>query len=258
MRVRFLLLPLAGILSLFAGAGSAADASLSAADASLSRQAREPAPLRTRPLRVCLYDPYRLLEGEMRKWIQGETTAAFARSGVGIRFVRAGGPEVIPATIYPELPEHWGTPAATIGVAIGAEGKRRSVFLSRGAAERAIGWRRSGDSRSAPSRAKTAAGVRQLGIALGRVLAHELTHSIAPDCPHTRTGLMAARLSRRTLTAPEAAFDELAARHLRGTAFARTPSVSAARGLLAGTNSGEPHPGQASARPPNGEPRGAR
>ena len=56
---------------------------------------------------------------------------------------------------------------------------------------------------------------RRLGVALGRVLAHELVHTVAPECPHTRNGLMAERLSRRMLTAPGVGFDALATRHLR-------------------------------------------
>ena len=171
------------------------------------------------PLRVRLYDPYRLISKEVRQYLEDEVVSAFARSGVGIRFANAGGSGVIPATLYPELPERWGVPPEAMGVAIGTDAERRSVFLSLGAAERALGWRRPRGPR-AGTRQKRRPGLeppraRRLGIALGRVLAHELTHSIAPSCPHTRSGLMAAQLSRKMLTAPGIAFDGLAARHLR-------------------------------------------
>lgn len=190
-----------------------------------------PAIFRAEPLRVRFHDPYRLISEEVREQLQQEVTAAFERSGVGIRFVGAGGPGVIPATLYPEIPEHWRVPSEAIGVAIGADEERRSVFLSLGAAERALGRRR--HRRVNPSRGNRgrraslpAPQARRLGIALGRVLAHELTHSIAPDCPHTPTGLMAARLSRRMLTAPGVTFDELATRHLRQGAADLTRSRS--------------------------------
>jgi len=36
----------------------------------------------------------------------------------------------------------------------------------------------------------------EVGRALGRVVAHEIVHVVAPDLPHSRDGLMAGRLSR--------------------------------------------------------------
>jgi hypothetical protein len=42
--------------------------------------------------------------------------------------------------------------------------------------------------------------VRALGVALGRVVAHELVHALAPSVPHG-TGLMSERLTFRQLTA---------------------------------------------------------
>jgi hypothetical protein len=44
------------------------------------------------------------------------------------------------------------------------------------------------------------ASVRALGIALGRVVAHELVHALAPSVPHG-AGLMSEKLTRRQLTA---------------------------------------------------------
>lgn len=51
-----------------------------------------------------------------------------------------------------------------------------------------------------PSRAMGVLERRVLGVALGRVVAHELVHAIAPEVPHGR-GLMAASLGARTLAA---------------------------------------------------------
>lgn len=171
----------------------------------------EPAPT----LLVRLYDPYRLLSRTVRNRLQEEAAEAFRRSGAAVEFVTRGGPRVIPATLYPEIPTNWQVAPQALGVAVGAPGGRRSVFLSVGAAERALGWR-------GATRAANAVGGRpavRLGTALGRVLAHELLHTIAPDCPHTRTGLMAANLSRRALVAPGVGFDRTAERYLhRGLA----------------------------------------
>lgn len=172
------------------------------------------------PLRVRFYDPYRLLSREAHDRLEKEVVRAFGASEIGLRFVSRGGPGVIPATLYPELPDRWDIAPEAIGVAIGVQGEPRSIFLSMGAAERALGLplaRRRDTPLKAkrPRRRLAGSQARRLGVALGRVLAHELTHTIAPDCPHTESGLMAERLSRRMLTAPGIGFDALATRHLR-------------------------------------------
>jgi len=169
---------------------------------------------------VRFYDPYRLLSREAHDRLEKEVVRAFGASEIGLRFVGRGGPGVIPATLYPELPDRWDVPPEAIGVAIGVQGERRSIFLSLGAAERALGLplaRRTGGKAESKrgERRRPGSQARRLGTALGRVLAHELVHTIAPECPHTNTGLMAERLSRRMLTAPGIGFDALATRHLR-------------------------------------------
>lgn len=215
MRFRFWSLFLSGVLLTASGPAAASPGPLLSP---VEMPATEPEPLRVR-----FYDPYRLLSKESRGWLRREVIRAFGASEIGLRFVNRGGPGVIPATLYPELPDRWDVEPETIGVAIGVQGERRSVFLSLGAAERALGFplARRTEWRGTAKRARrhrTGSRPRQLGVALGRVLAHELTHTVAPDCPHTKTGLMAERLSRRMLTAPGVRFDALATRHLRRAA----------------------------------------
>ena len=186
----------------------------------LGPRVESPAVPQAQPLRVRLYDPYHLLSKDSTDWLQQEVVRAFDASDIGLRFVGSGGPGVIPATLYPELTEHWDVAPEAIGVAIGVHGERRSIFLSHGAAERALGFplarRGAWNGRGKPAKRRLAGSApRRLGIALGRVLAHELTHTIAPDCPHTKSGLMAKRLNRRMLTAPGVRFDALATRHLQ-------------------------------------------
>lgn len=43
---------------------------------------------------------------------------------------------------------------------------------------------------------------RREGIALGRVLAHEIVHALVPDLPHAEDGLMAGKLSAGSLCRP--------------------------------------------------------
>jgi len=50
--------------------------------------------------------------------------------------------------------------------------------------------------------------------ALGRVVAHEIVHTLVPDEPHATSGLMRASLSRDFLTAPFAPIDRRFARAL--------------------------------------------
>lgn len=168
---------------------------------------------------VRLHDPERLLAGDALARLRAEAAAAFRRSGAEIRFVGSGGgPPIVPATLYPEIPKNWKVARGALGVAVGDPDGPRSIFLSVGAVGRALGWSGAGRApRAAPKKGPAAV---RFGRALGRVLAHELVHAIAPDCPHTGSGLMSARLTRWMLTSPEADFDEIARAYLRRGAAA--------------------------------------
>jgi len=73
------------------------------------------------------------------------------------------------------------------------------------------------------------AAVRRLGVALARVIAHEVVHAVAPGVPHG-SGLMAPRLDQRMLTAsrigldPEVGFAVRAA--LRGAGLPPGPAAA--------------------------------
>jgi len=58
-----------------------------------------------------------------------------------------------------------------------------------------------------PAASIEASTARALGIALGRVIAHEVVHALAPAVPHGR-GLMSASLTRSQLTAWSIAIEE--------------------------------------------------
>jgi hypothetical protein len=70
-----------------------------------------------------------------------------------------------------------------------------------------------------------------LGIALGRVIAHELVHALAPGLPHGR-GLMASRLTRADLLASSMPAAPDVGRAVRG-ALAGAPVAGRDGGLLA-------------------------
>lgn len=163
---------------------------------------------------VRLHDPHGLLPGPVLKHLRKETREAFRRIGAAVVFAAAAEPPAVPATFYPEIPRHWKVGRHALGVAIGGPNEPRSVFLSVGAAKRTLD-RRGARRRHWPERGPWAA---RLGRALGRILAHELLHAVAPDLPHSRHGLMAPRLTRRMLLAPGVGFDETVKRRLHRTA----------------------------------------
>ncbi len=71
---------------------------------------------------------------------------------------------------------------------------------------------------------------RGLGIALARVVAHEVVHALAPALPHSG-GLMAARLDERMLTAANIRVDPAVGLALR-QALAGQPQPSAPQGAV--------------------------
>jgi hypothetical protein len=65
---------------------------------------------------------------------------------------------------------------------------------------------------------------RELGVAMGRVVAHEVIHALAPRHPHARTGLMSPVLDRAGLLGPRPVPEESCARSvLAGLALLSTP-----------------------------------
>jgi hypothetical protein len=79
---------------------------------------------------------------------------------------------------------------------------------------------------------------RALGIAVGRVIVHEVVHAIAPAVPHGK-GLMSASLSRAQLTASSLAIEEGAALGVQAALRGDPSLVRAASGAVAAAVSGE-------------------
>lgn len=71
----------------------------------------------------------------------------------------------------------------------------------------------------------------EFGRALGRVVAHELVHAIAPARPHVKGGLMAAQMGRGLLLDPEIAIDAATSEALR-TALGGLPRPDGALATL--------------------------
>jgi hypothetical protein len=71
----------------------------------------------------------------------------------------------------------------------------------------------------------------EFGRALGRVVAHELVHAIAPARPHVKGGLMAAQMGRALLLDPHIAIDGATSEAFR-TALAGPPRPESALATL--------------------------
>ncbi len=82
---------------------------------------------------------------------------------------------------------------------------------------------------------------RALGVAVGRVIAHEVVHALAPSVPHG-TGLMSSALTRRQLTAPSIPFDPEVALVLQAVVRGDVAPTRPEAGVLAASTAGEEPP----------------
>jgi len=107
-------------------------------------------------------------------------------------------------------PERWGLPANTMGAVVPtAERSRRLVFVFAAEVARGVGL-------PTPSELPDRAGdERRLAMALGRVIAHELVHAIAPEHPHADDGIMLGRHPASSLLDPDLRVDSSCAAAFR-------------------------------------------
>jgi len=74
---------------------------------------------------------------------------------------------------------------------------------------------------------------RDFGVALGRVVVHELVHVLIPAQPHVREGLMAAKLSGAQLRGPTPPIAPATAQALRSALGEPLPSAPASPSAMA-------------------------
>jgi hypothetical protein len=89
---------------------------------------------------------------------------------------------------------------------------------------------------------------RNLGVALGRVIAHEIVHALAPSVPHGGE-LMAGRLTHRQLTAASLSVHPGVAQALRERLHGRPVAPSTDRSVLAAEGAAEIPEGATERRP---------
>lgn len=93
------------------------------------------------------------------------------------------------------LPEAWGAKHSTLGITVAEPPPRRHVVVFPRRIKQQLGFREI----AAFEKIRKA---RDLGRALGRVIAHEVIHALAPDHPHADEGVMLGTQKRATLTRP--------------------------------------------------------
>jgi hypothetical protein len=133
-----------------------------------------------------------------------EVSSIFLEIGVDVRWTRGvpgtaygpEGPRRVPVILLPEDPVKDRRAAPTMGVVLRGQEPLRVVWVFVNNVRSALGH--DVVRRPRPDQAEA----RPLALALARVVAHEVVHAIAPDEPHSRSGLMRKALDRRFLLGP--------------------------------------------------------
>jgi hypothetical protein len=172
-------------------------------------------------LTLYLFDVHRRLDPSFGS-LAAETSAIFHAMGITLAWRQAGlgtvygdgGRRELPVIVLDELPG--GRPEAVMGLVLKAPNPS-AVWIYVEAIKRTLGM--------APHDAPHGGAARGLGIAAGRVVAHELIHALAPDLAHTSEGLMRHSLTRADLTSGEWPAYQACAERVRAAFGLTRPSV---------------------------------
>jgi hypothetical protein len=158
----------------------------------------ETADLPPRSLRITLYayDVHELLD-PVFEVVAAETSAIFEDMGVEVSWKRAGfgttygggAAREIPIIVLKEPPGGHRSKSNLLGLV--PKDRPSAVWVFVANVRSALGLS-AGDVQ--------ASSMRRLAVAVGRVIAHEVVHTLAPQLPHTRIGLMRDSLDVRDLT----------------------------------------------------------
>ena len=144
------------------------------------------------------YDPYALVPAAAQDSIRSEVETLFERNGINVRmhFARKGDADVLPrrrinVIVSPAEGHRFGVAANSMAAAVGMRSSGYTIFLFHLSVRRALGHQ---SARSTPRQ------LAELSVAIGRIVAHELVHVLAPERGHTPSGLMSRQLTRKLLT----------------------------------------------------------
>jgi hypothetical protein len=183
-----------------------------------------PAP-RPPALQLLWFDPAEALPGPATDALAEEVRTIFRGLGVEVAFrVAAPGatygdgpiPEV-PIILLRDDPIVERRPSRVLGLVVRHQAPSRAVwaFLDN------VRWTLGEDPHERP----VAGRARDLGTALGRVVAHEVIHAIAPGEPHSKDGLMSHSMNRGFLLGKDAPLEARCGRAFMIELAARRESV---------------------------------
>lgn len=184
----------------------------------------EPAPAPQRRLTVIFVDVERALPPLAAASLRDEAVRSLRRAGVELDWLRAEVDQAFDGTTYKLLlvrraPAGLRQRCAMGSVISGPEAPRAAwLYLDSVLATLRL---------PAPPERLGLAQARDLGLALGKVAAHELVHVVAPELPHARGGLMAAQMGRTMLTSTALPIDEATLAALRPLAPTAAALVAA-------------------------------
>jgi hypothetical protein len=214
------------IVAATANAAAAEPREVTSKPADISRGATTAAlrdlPARLPQLGLVVYDIHDLIQTRYADLVL-ETSAIFREMGVdtgwrrgGLGTVHGSGPlREIPVILLAEAPGRLKSQRDVLGLIPKDQPAAIWVFVDN--VRLAIGPLAAADG-------------RQLALAIGRVVAHEMVHSLAPQLGHTRSGLMKHALDRDALVGP-----------------ARPSHSECAAAVRAALNLGPPAPGVSAA-----------
>lgn len=178
------------------------------------------------------YDNARLLPGPFEEMAR-ELVRIYGEAGVDVTWELGRedyieevnrDPLRIDVVLLPSYPASWGLKPDAMGVATYREGARGSVYVFFPALIKTLKLSSQvGDLYHPRAR-------KMVSRAVARVVSHELLHVMAPQYPHTDSGLMNDNLSKKYLERPMVRFDDVSALVLRNEILGKThQSVVASR-----------------------------
>jgi hypothetical protein len=162
-------------------------------------------------LRLLLFDPTKALSADTTAAMGHELRVIFRALSVDVAFAVAdadatfgeGGVPEIPVIVLPADPVRSRQKKRVLGLVMREQKPERAIWAFLDNIRWTLGH--SSQSRLAAGAVAVETGI---GKALGRVVAHEVFHAIAPDEPHTRQGLMNHSLDRGFLLGERAVLDQ--------------------------------------------------
>ncbi len=177
---------------------------LAVAVLALANVAAAPAHAEPPVLRLSWTDPSRAAAG-LEVFVRGEAASLIEAMGVRVRWRRAASAELARAdevrVILLDRPATIDGGLLVLGATLPRFSVAPHVWIHVPSVRATLGI-----PAGRPLSALDVLERRVLGIALGRVVAHELVHAVAPGVPHGR-GLMSASFVARALTAPSIGVD---------------------------------------------------